>query len=232
MITLSTDFSEIYRPDIALMQILCLKSAFKGSALEEDMWLQREDDLSVGVIARNGGRLYLYSENITDELKVFLNTVGFTEIFTEKETAIKLGLCTSEQYAVLLKKSVKTKKFSPENIRLPPLYKGLSEGRDGDILLPEFEFFAADISHRLRHGAAAAVINDEGAALAFLCEKGAVINGISVKKELRGQGTGTKLLGELLSYCHGDILVCTSENNTEFYIKNGFSEIGEVVIAR
>ncbi len=232
MITLSVELEQIYRPDLPLMQILCLKAAFKGTVLEEDTWVQTENGRVIGAVARNGGRLYLFTEKATDELKVFLDTVGFSEIFTAKETAQTLGLSIEKEYVCLRKSSVKNKDFSFSDIGLTSLYEGLKSGEDSDIVLPKFEDFAADISHRLRHGAAAAAVNDRGAALAFLCEKGAVINGISVKKELRGKGMGSKLLGELLSCLEGDVLACTGDKNTEFYIKNGFSEIGRVVIAR
>ncbi len=232
MITLSTDFSEIYRPDAALMPILCLRAAFKGSTLEEDMWVQTEDGQVLGAVARNGGRLYLFTEKANAEIGVFLKTIGFSEVFTAKENALKLGLSIEAEYSCFHKKSVKTEIFLPSSTGLAPLYKGLKFGEDSDIALPEFENFAADISHRLRHGAAAAVINNEGAALAFLCEKGAIVSGISVRPELRKNGAGSKLLSELLSLCEGDVLAYTSEINTRFYIKNGFTEIGKVVIAR
>ncbi len=233
MITLSTDFKDIYRPSLSLMHILCLKAAFKGSALEEDMWVQSEDGKAVGAIAKNGGRLYVFSPSgNTDELKEFINTVGFSEILTEKATAKRLGLKTDKEYDVLLKKSVKKNEFDPLGIRLTPLYKGLRLGEDEDISLPTFENFAADISHRLRHGAAVAVLNENSAALGFKCEKGVIVNGISVKRELRGRGLGGLVLGELLSCCEGDVLAAAGTKNTEFYIKNGFRVIDKAVIAR
>ena len=112
------------------------------------------------------------------------------------------------------------------------MYNGLKLGEDGDIDLPSFENFAADISHRLRHGAAIAALDDNSAALGFKCDKGAIVNGISVKRELRGRGLGGRILGELLSYSDGDILAAAEEKNTEFYIKNGFEIIDTAVIAR
>ncbi len=233
MITLSTDFKEIYRPSLSLMHIFCLKAAFEGSALEEDMWLQQEDGLAVGAIAKNGGRLYVYSSGEdTDELREFINTVGFSEILTEKATAKRLGLKAVKEYNVLLKKSVKSADFDPLKIGLSPLYRGLMLGEDEDISLPSFEDFAADISHRLRHRAAIAALNENSAALGFKCEKGIIVNGISVKRELRGRGFGSRILGELLSYCDGDVLAAADIKNTEFYIKNGFEIIDKAVIAR
>lgn len=233
MITLSTDFKDIYRPSLSLMHILCLKAAFEGSALEEDMWVQSEDGKTIGAVAKNGGRLYLFSPHgDTAELKEFINTVGFSEIFTEKATAKRLGLKTEKEYEVLLRKSVKSAEFDPFGVSLSPLYDGLKFGEDGDISLPSFKDFAADISHRLRHGAAVAALNENSAALGFKCEKGLIINGISVKRELRGRNLGRLILSELLSYSDGDVLAAAEAKNTEFYIKNGFEVIDKAVIAR
>ena len=233
MIKLCSDFPDFYMRDAAFMHILCLKAAFSDSALEEDMWVQMEDEEICSVIARQGGRIYISSRGgNTDELKDFINTIGFAEIFTESSTAERLGLVTENGFTVLLKNSVKESVFSPLDIGIAPLYEGLRLGEDSDISLPAFEDFAADISHRLRHGAAVAVSDDRGAALAFVCEKGGIINGISVKKELRGKGFGSLMLQRLLSFCEGDILACTSQNNIDFYIKNGFDKVGTAVIAR
>ena len=100
-----------------------------------------------------------------------------------------------------------------------------------NISLPSFEDFAADISHRLRHGGGAAILEDYGAALGFCCEGGGIINGISVKKQFRGQGLGHKLLDRLCSALGGDVYAATN-GGVDFYIKNGFTYLDDAVIVR
>lgn len=233
MITLCSDFEDFYIRDAAFMHTLCLKSAFAGSALEEDMWVQREDGELCSVVARHGGRLYVSSVGgDIYELVKFIKTIGFDEVFTEKSTADSLGLAPVCEFNVLFKNAEGT--FTP-NSKVPSLkeiYGGLLLGVDADISLPPFEAFAPDLSHRLRHGSAVAVCEEFGAALAFCCPYGGLINGVAVEKSLRFNRLGSLLLNELLKVLNGDILVCADEKSTEFYIKNGFEKLGQAVIAR
>ena len=231
MITLSNSLEGFYAKKASLAHILCLKSAFDGSRLEAELWLQKEDGTVHSVIARHGGRLYITSDGYCpEELKNFINVVGCTEIFTEKSTAEGLGLNIKQEFNVLyMLKDEKPVPFS-SNTRLSALYSSLSSGADGDIFLPSFEAFAPDVSHRIRHGAAVALAEEFGGALAFKAENSAVINGIAVKKSERQKGFGSLLLSRLIAHLHGDIFACTSDEKKNFYIKNGFALIDTAVI--
>lgn len=233
MITLSSDFGRFYLPKITVMNILCLKKAFCGSALEEDIWVQKDSDDISAIIARHGGRLYIYSDKSSaDEVKEFTDIIGFAEIFTEKSTAEGLKLTPIKEFNVLLKRNKKSASFEFSELSLKSLYNGLSKGNDSDIALPPFEDFAPDTSHRLRHGGAVAAVSPFGAGLAYVSDNGGIINGIAIEKDCRRQGFGNKILRELCSYIDGDIFVCASNQNTDFYIKNGFEIIDKAVIAR
>ena len=83
----------------------------------------------------------------------------------------------------VLKKGAKKTNLPKTDISLSALYTALKQGEDGDIELPVFDVFAPDLSHRLRHGGAVAELTEFGAAVAFTCEYGGIINGIAVKKE-------------------------------------------------
>lgn len=233
MISLSKDFENFHHSDPAFMHILCLKAAFSGSVLEEDSWVQFEDSEISSVIARHGGRLYLSCRNIaTEEIKSFTQLIGYGEVFCRKSTAEALGLSITDEFAVLSAKGLgKGFDTSPE-IGLKALYDRLSLGKDGGISLPAFEDFAPDLSHRLRHGGAKVILSENGTALVFLCEKGGIINGISVKKELRRRGEGSKILELIKDAADGEIFVCCDKKIKDFYIKNGFTERETAVIAR
>lgn len=217
---------------LSFMQTACLKAAFEDSPLSPDIWVQRVADRVCAVISRLCGRLYVSAENADfEELKEFIFVIGFSEIFTEKETALSLGLTPNEEFSVLKRQYEKTEAFCP----IPPLtelYNSLKTGEDGDIFLPPFEDFATDVSHRLRHGGGVALLEEYGAALGFCSSLGGIVNGISVKKEIRGHGFGKKLLDRLCSAIGGEIYVATSDNTAKFYIKNGFSCFEDVVIVR
>lgn len=233
MITLSKELGGFYLRDAAFMHILCLKSAFSGSALEEDIWVQREGEVVRSVIARQGGRLYISAlGDALEELKSFISVIGYGEVFCRKATAEGLGLSITDEFTVLSASGLgKGFEASPQ-LGLKALYDRLTLGGDGGISLPDFESFAPDVSHRLRHGGAKVFLSENGAALVFLSEKGGILNGIAVKKECRQKGEGSRLLELVRSAADGDILVCCDEKIKEFYIKNGFCETDKAVIAR
>lgn len=228
-----TDKLSIYPSSAALMQIYCLKSAFDGSVLKADLWVQEKDDKITAVIGRSSGRIYIHAEDFGfEELKEFINTIGYSEIFCSKAVAISLRLNIQNTFVALCKKDCAKSVCENAVISTKELYNKLLLGKDGDISLPDFEYFAPDVSHRLRHFGAVAIANEHGATLAFCCKYGGVINGIAVDKKLRGCGEGSMLLSKTISAVGGDIFVCCNNKNKEFYIKNGFSETDEVVIAR
>lgn len=217
---------------ISFLQTTSLLSAFFGSPLAPDVWVQRVNGRTTALISRQGGRLNITAEEADfEEIKEFIKVIGFSEIFCEKEVAVGLGFGGFEEFTVLKGKSEKELEFS----EIPPLYDlytALKQGEDGQINLPDFEVFAPDLSHRLRHGYGVAILKNFGGAVAFLSEFGSVINGISVKKEERGRGLGSLLLCELLKYLQGDVLVCTDDKTARFYIKNGFEVCDTAVIIR
>ncbi len=209
-------------------RIFSATEAFSGSALQNDLWGQFEGDKLISVISMSGGSLNLSSsgEN-TAELREFLEAVFPAEIFTEYETAEALGLTPVRIRNMLTFKSTGTDTVL-ENFSLKELYDRLSYGCDVDIHLPPFEVFAPDVSHRLRHGGARAVVKEYGAALAFTYNGGAAMTGIALNPLFRGKGLGKRLLAELLSGIDGDFFVAANEQNTKFYEKFGFTRQGLV----
>ncbi len=232
MITLFNGEPLPYFSSASFMQTVCLVSAFEGSPLAADVWVQRVCGRVSAVISRQSGRLNITAENPDfAELKDFIKVIGFAEIFCEKSVAEGLGFKALDEFAVLKRKSQKSG-LPQKDISLNSLYSALKWGEDGDIELPSFEVFAPDTSHRLRHGGAAAVLEEYGAALGFKCSFGGIINGISVKKECRGLGLGGKLLKDICGLIGGEIFVCTSKSGADFYIKNGFNKFDTAVIVR
>lgn len=222
-----------YFPDPVFAHIACLYSAFSDSVLAPELWVQEEKGQTVGIIARQGGRCYLWSDgNCTDELVDFLEVIGRSEIFCSVDTAQRCGFEVLEPFFALHKKIGEKSGAPNTEVSLSALYKGFSEGSDGDIDLPDFEIFAPDVSHRLRHGGASVHLSDRGAGLVFLFDGGGIINGISVPIKNRKSGAGSEILADLCRTAGGDVFAFAKENSLKFYEKNGFSVVYTAVITR
>lgn len=232
MIRFCEALPELSADCISVARILALDKAYAGSAVRNDFWIGEMNGEITCVLARSGGNLTVYNRgHAADELKNFVATLSPNEVFTETATAEKLGFNPIKQYTVLSKECGKTAQEAGP-IGLLPLYEGLRLGADGDIDLPDFETFAVDVSHRLRHGAAVAVQDKTGAALGFLFDGGGIVNGIAVTPLSRGNGHGSRLLNRLTGRIGGRVFVCCTEENKPFYTKNGFNPCGNAAICR
>ncbi len=228
MIRLIDRLPDIKPSKMSEARIFSAFEAFDGSPIENDLWGQYEGDKLTALIWRAGGSMSIsFDGRNTEELKEFLEVLSPAEIFTEYEAAKSLSL-SPLRVRNMLTCSSDGSDTALEEFTLQELYDGLSFGTDVDIHLPAFEVFAADVSHRLRHGKARAVVKDYGAALAFTYSGGALMTGIALKPDFRGQGLGKKLLSELLSGICGDFFVAANDNNTKFYENFGLTLSGRV----
>ena len=213
---------------ISLAKILALYKAFGGTSLSPDFWVQESEGNLTAALCLYGSEMTVYCHNANlEELRDFIRVVSPKSVFTEKENVL---FEASVLKAVFLKELPINTSFAENKAPLKDLYHKLCLGCDGDVCLPSFEVFAPDVSHRLRHNSASAITSDFGAALCFTFDGGGVISGISVDKNLRQKGLGSKMLNEISSLVGGKIFACTQKENQEFYIKNGFTLIGEAAI--
>ncbi len=219
---------ELTADKISLAKILSQYKAFGNTNISPDFWVQEKDGVITAVISLYGNELTLYCNNgDLEEIWDFIKVIHPKRVFTESENLITP--CNAMAKQVFLKKLPLAKSLPLANVSLKELYDKLLLGSDGDVALPCFEDFLLDISHRLRHQGAVAIVKDYGAALSFLYEGGGIISGISVDKSYRSKGLGSKLLREICEVTGGNIFACTDEKNKEFYIKNGFSYIGNAL---
>lgn len=233
MIELSDINSTLYNGEVISAYIQCLKTAFANSVLQPDFWQQTDKSGKIcGIIARHGTRAYIADNGIAniDEVKEFISLIGFSEIFCTSKLAKKLGETEYADFCVMHRRQSGTALPFTNDIRLLSLYDKLFCEKSAKMPTPEFEAFATDVSHRLRHNAAVAVCEPNGAALAFKSEKCAIINGITVKAEYRKNGIGSSMLQKLCTMLQGDIFLCCTHDNITFYQNNGFSLCDTAVI--
>lgn len=232
MIIKITQLPKLEVKTMSLARIYAQDNAFSGSVLENDLWIQKDGEEITAVISSDGGSMNVWCNGADySELREFISVVCPSVIFTEYENAEPLGIVPDRIRNMLTKKA----HFSPfevEDYTLRELYNGLDNGSDVDIHLPDFEVFAPDVSHRLRHNAARTVVNKYGAALAFTYFGGAVMSGIALSPEFRGKGYGSALLTQLLSRCDGDFFVAANDQNAKFYLRNGFTALGKICFGK
>lgn len=218
MILKSFDLKELPK-NYLTTQISCLFNGFKGSSLAPDLWVQKENGNLGAVILGYGQTAYIsYFGGDESELFAFLSALSFKNILTDKKFSFLRILKTN---SVFKKDCNKDACDLPEIPSLANIYRALSFGKSEDVSLPDFETFAPDTSHLLRHGFAFSVLSDFGGALVhFDCGAG-ILKGISVKEESRGLGLGTSLLNSCLKYCPKGLYAATA-NSGNFYLKNGF----------
>ena len=228
MIKYADTLPEFEADKISLAKILSQYKAFGNTPISPGFWIQGTGGKVTAVISLYGHELTLYCKGGNlEEIWDFIRVIHPKRVFTEMENL--MAPCDARIKQVFLKKLPVKEVLRGTEVSLKELYDRLLSGQDGDVSLPRFEDFCGDISHRLRHGGAVAIAKDFGAAISFLFEGGGIISGIAVDKACRGKGFGSKLLKEICKISGGDIFACTDESNKDFYIKNGFSYIGDAV---
>lgn len=184
-------------------------------------FIQRNDEDSITAILSlidGNATLYCRADADTDELVGFARAIGAETIYSE----LPLPLAKAE-HGVILKKQSVGNKTGTDQIDLKALYAILSDA----FVMPEFSAWYPDISHRIRHGCACAVLDCCGGAVMLLSSIGAMICGIAVKDELRGNGNGSKLLNTIEQYAHNcDIFALAEEQVAGFYEKKGYVRTG------
>lgn len=90
--------------------------------------------------------------------------------------------------------------------------------------MPDFDSFYADMSHRIRHGCAAAAVGQDSTACAKIYADSALIFAVCTVPQCRNQGNGARILKSIMSTIRSkNIFVLTDNEKAErFYVNNGF----------
>lgn len=186
------------------------------------VWRQGET-----LICRIDGNMTLYGQDFDgDEVKSFINAVGTNTLTCSVDAAEKLGLPFERFYVLKATKGIQTAAdFSPS---CDTVYNLLSEGDDGSIALPERTSFIADLSHRTRHGTAAACVYKSSVCVApYITDDGALICGVATEKQSRGSGFAGICVAALVNHINRPTFVICEPQLVPFYKKFGFTDWGE-----
>ncbi len=173
------------------------------------------------------------------ELGEFLRVVGGKSLTCSLELAHALELEIHSTASVLFRRGVREwGKVIPTVSDLKTVFSILQSGAGESMELPDASAFYADLSHRVRHHAARAVLVRDSsdtpvAAAVTSAEAGnaALLSGVATLPEVRGQGYGSAAVErmlESLSSENRDVFVLSRPEQLNFYRRLGFVETGTV----
>ena len=223
MITLSKNLPDIAVRNVVYVKLMCHFAAYRDYDKIALFWVQTDnDDNPTALISlvdnnmtvcRNGGD--------TDELKSFIKAISPANIFTDLVTATQLNLEVVTECASLTQEPP----FFTEQ-KIENTYEGLDKVYDvlsKHLSVGTREGFIADVSHRIRRGAAGYVTSKYSAGVILYNDNYATLAGIAVESDCRRSGLGTTTLNRLLEIIRDrTVFICAEYKNVPFYEKNGF----------
>lgn len=198
-----------------------------------NVWQQTVDNTIAALISKFEDTLVLVANSSADlfEIKEFTEVIGYKSLQGEPWILKGMNLPFKE-YEILMKKGQGAESLLPIH-KIEKIYKILYSEENETIKPTEFEGFYVDLSHRIRHGTAAA-LNLENSAVCIashITNKHAVISGVFTLKNEREKGKGSKALDALVKALgERDIFVAAEDKVSPFYLKNGFTPCGKNAI--
>jgi len=173
-----------------------------------------------------------------EEIKEFIHMSGANRLLCGSTAAEQIGLPIASRGEIMTYlNSVKSgsQELFEQNPSLREIYALLCECETDTFLPPEFEPFYMDLSHRIRHEAAAAVGIRKGETLVScaICvaqtADQAIVSAVATQPEQRRKGHGRAALSALLSQLkQKNIYILRAQNENEtFYRDFGFTSIGQ-----
>lgn len=198
-----------------------------------NVWQQTADNTVTALISKFEDTFILAANSSADlgEIKEFTDVIGYKSL--QGESWILKGLnLPFKEYQIFMKKGQGEGNLLPIP-KIDEIYKILYSEENESIKPTEFEGFYVDLSHRIRHGTAAAV-NLENSAVCLashITSKHAVISGVFTLKTERKKGKGSKALDTLIKALgERDIFVAAEDAALPFYLKNGFMPCGKTAV--
>lgn len=180
------------------------------------------------------------SEDIMEELSLFLKVCGFSSALCGIETGKRLmAMGWSDVEESLIYKF--SSQLVPENEEIPQMEE-IEINPKLDEVFPivkdgfpkiKYDDWYTDINHKIRHGIAAVYVYNGATATVMADMNGtAFISLVATKNEARGKGDAKKLLRRLGIYFEGqgkEACILCREELSSFYRKAGFYECGKTM---
>ena len=221
MIKLLNDGLPVFPLSAGLVRIQSLYRSYGTNFDFLRFYCQIIDDQVPAVMSIMDGNATIVSNNADyDEIIDFLAVIGAKTVYSESKLPLEIV-----EYGYVVNKSVVPIKAKLNECKLSSVYDIMSTS----FLLPDFDTWYPDMSHRIRHNGAVAISNSIGAAIGLKGDNCALISGICINKNERKKGQGSQLLQELVENLSSSEIYALVDINgpIEFYTKNGFSIVSE-----
>lgn len=201
-----------------------------------NFWVQTDGEKIISAISRIDGDMTITStgEN-SDELRSFIDMIGFSSVQCEKSIAEKINMKASVNgYVVEYKgnqykpKTVQTK----NNFDLKEVYDIIKA--ENLVGVGEYLPWLSDTTFRMNRGVTSALLaeNGEGCAMClFRTDKASLLGGVATRPEHRGKGIAGSLVTRLAENekAHGRRveLLCKADSIVRFYESIGFEVVKE-----
>lgn len=197
-------------------------------------WVQYIDGEPVAAVSRIDGNMNLCCTEKADydELREFVNTVGFSSLSCRKEVLENMGLTASKSSFIVRYKGVS----SPAD---PCVLWDYDKKEVFDLLctcgfeMGDYGSFLADYCSKLNKGTAKLAVCAENeldacASALFIGKKSVLLGAVATREAARGRGYASKLV-KALADSFGDktvYLFCRNDSLLAFYEKIGFEYDG------
>lgn len=207
-------------------------------------WIQEFNGKITAAVSKADSHVTVAAEKDFDsqELKEFLNVIGFSSLLGEKWVLDDLGFKISEKGIIMKYSPLAASDGNIEPLTFacePPyrkIYNLLREPETFDESIPSYEDWLCDLSARVRNNCARVLFREREdkciscGMFTFESDSGAVIGAVATHKDFRSMGYASDIVKELCTAAQNekkDVFLMCKEDKIFFYKKLEFKIMGE-----
>lgn len=199
------------------------------------VWVQWQDNAPTAWIAKLEQTVFLAAEDTADfeEIRNFFAAIEFDSLQAEASAMRRLSYAPYHRYPILLREEPMGVGGAYTALPLRPIYDILFAEENDALHQAPFDAWYVDLSHRIRHQTAIAVMEQQAAVAvaSHIVRDAAVISGVATLPAERGKGLATRALERLIGQTNvRNFFVSSRPEALSFYQKNKFVPVGEFAI--
>ena len=200
----------------AAVRAISLFNAYNGYNIAL-FWSQTNDNGTTAFISRMDGDITVFATDTADlyEIAQFIKTVCASSVLSNVPLPLKGEVAVTQLTA-------SGEVFCDYTCSLSTAYEIMSTC----FAMPDFDVWYADMSHRVRHGAAVVRCSDASAACGLIANGSALVVGLCTMPDSRKGGKATEVLNQLKQLgCN--LFVLAEDEIVRFYVNRNFEISGK-----